>query len=182
MANIGQKSFFARHILDKTIKKLNISKLKNEKTIMLWIIISSLALRQYIKNGKKSSNFSGTTSEHTPGFYELESIRLQRDLTAINNKLLSAVAHHERASKTMFYAARKCKSTNVQNRAFFRLRAAENRVLHARRLATLIAQDLTTTNATRHESNDFINNLYDLAYCSNRKLLVHKIKQFTRVK
>ena len=143
---------------------------------MLWAIILSIAFKIKLK---KIPLYTHSTDifEHTPGFYELESVRLGRYATAMDKKLVHAMSRHERASNSMFYTARKCKPSAIQNRAFFRLMSSDKRVLHAKKLATNANQDFNTIDTIRLETNAGINITYDLAYKTKIAMLKHQLSK-----
>lgn len=143
---------------------------------MFWALIVSIILKSYIKQTNHITKFDNDTG-HTPGFYEVESIRYQQYLMAMNKKLASAMESHKRASNTMFRTARKNKPSAIQNRAFFRLIAADNRVLRAHKLVTNVAEDLSVVNVTKSDMNEFVNIAYDLAYKTKIDLLKYRLSQ-----
>ena len=142
---------------------------------MLWALIVSIILKTQVKPADFDVNPNENT-EHTPGFYAMEPIRLQRYMTAMDEKLKSAVARHEKADATLFQMAHKGKSSAVQNRAFCRLIASEKRIIRTRKCIHNIGLDYAPANATNAETNEQIDTMYELAY-SNKSDLVKRLFQ-----
>lgn len=142
---------------------------------MLWALIVSIILKTQVKPGDSDVNHN-EIAEHTPGFYAMEPIRLQRYMYAMDKKLASAVARHEKADATLFQMAHKGKSSAVQNRAFYRLIASEKRIIRTRKCIHNIGLDYAPANATNAGTNEQINQLYELAYSNKFELLKHLLK------
>ena len=140
---------------------------------MLWALITALILRGQIH--KNDSVYPEMA--HTPGFYKLEMARLNNYSAAMDKQLKHAMTHHERASDTLFYAAHNGKSRAIQNRAFMRLLASDNRVLHSKKLAAVAKQDLADISATATSVNSIVDTAYDLAYRSKLELLKYRLNQ-----
>ena len=120
--------------------------------------------------------------EHTHGFYELESIRIQRYLSAMDKKVDSAIVRHKIANDTMERMVSHDKNKTVQERAFLRLLASDNRLLRARKLASIAKQDLDTINNIKISTNEFIDIAYDLAYRNKIDVLKQKLQNTHKIK
>ncbi len=147
---------------------------------MLWALIVSIIIKSQIKKIGFNHNVIENT-EHTPGFYELDKFRLQRYSDAMNKKLAHAIECHKNADQTMSRVARMGKPSRIKNTAFFRLRASENRVLHARELVSIANQDLNTVISCTPTATNVTNIAYDLAYRSKFDLLKYNLLK-SRVK
>ena len=141
---------------------------------MLWALIVSIIFKIQMRASHTDVK-SVPDFEHTHGFYELESIRMQQYLSAMDKKVDSAIARHKTANETMNRMALLGKTQNVQNRAFLRLLASDNRVLRARKLASIAKQDLDTINNIKRSTNEFIDIAYDLAYRNKIDVLKQKL-------
>ncbi len=142
---------------------------------MLWTLITAIIYKNQIE---KSSN-NTMDSEHTPGFYKIESVRLQKYSTAMDKKLASAISRHERANHTMSHAAQMGKPSAIQNHIYAKLIAAENLVLLSRHLATNAVTDSVNMTSMTRDTNQDIDFAYDLAYGTKRtkmKYILSKIR------
>lgn len=142
---------------------------------MLWALIVSIILKTQVKPGDSDVNHN-EIAEHTPGFYAMEPIRLQRYMYAMDKKLASAVARHEKADATLFQTAHKGKSSAVQNRAFYRLIASDIRIIHTRNRISFAAQDYASATVLNIKTNEQIDKMYELAYSNKFELLKHLLK------
>ncbi len=143
---------------------------------MLWALIISIILRTQLKKSGAVSDIHQNT-EHTPGFYELDAARLAKYSAAMHKKLDSAIARHNRADDTMFYAAHYGKPRVVQTRAFMRLLAADRRVINAKHMVANADKDLSDATTISTATNGIINITHDLAYSRKTDLLKYQLSK-----
>ena len=135
---------------------------------MFWTIIVSIILKKQLKKAGHGAQYPVKNTEHTPGFYEVDAVRLMEYASVMDRKLRSAISRHQDANQTISRAARLGKSQPIQTRFFFRQETCENRVLRARSLVANAKDDLNATIAAKAEATKIVDLAYELAY--RRKL------------
>ena len=143
---------------------------------MLWALIISLILHNQL-HGAKSAIVLPDTLEHTPGFYEIEAIRMEKYLNSMMCKVNSAEIKRASANKNMLAISRKNKPQDIHIRAFSRLCAANNNLIKAHKKYDAAHQDWQTAHNTSRELNNVINTIYALAYSSKTDLLKHQLSK-----
>ena len=140
---------------------------------MLWTLIISLILRNRLQDSKSSTDVR-LHPDHTPGFCELDTARLEKIAIAMQNKLNSAIAKHDKLTISVTRASQNNKSSQIQHWVFLKQCTAREHVDKSQIKFKIVHQDLTDSRVMLTDpTNRIVNKAYDIAY--NQKSLVYKL-------
>ena len=143
---------------------------------MLWTLLISLILyRQF--GCKPESPDLPVDLEHTPGFYQLEALRLNKLPLAMERKLLSAKQKYAKSKQYMDKFANKTPSMAKTN-AFFKLCSADKKVIQSKRKLDSAIDDAISALKKSNNANRYTNEAYELAYTSKIELLKQGFSRF----
>ena len=142
---------------------------------MLWTLIISLILRKQLHD-RQLSKYPADTSEHAPGFHELDAVRLEKLANIMENKLNSATARYDNIAQSMTRASQNNKSPQIQHWIALKMCTAREKVHKSQMKFKTANQDLIDSRQTLSEkSNRIVTSAYDVAYETSTKQLLYKL-------
>ena len=131
---------------------------------MLWTFIITLILRNESRQSKHIPELQ-VAVEHTPGFYQLDATRLTNYSRLMKLKLFSAINdRNKRKLNLAKITARYGNESHIKTNAFFRLRAADEKMTKSRHKLALAQTDALLSHQISTKMNNLVNLSYEAAY------------------
>ena len=131
---------------------------------MLWTFIITLILRDCAHKSKFAPDLH-TDIEHTPGFYQLDTVRLMDYSRLMKLKLFSAINERDKRQVNLAkITARYGNESHIKTNAFFRLRTADEKMEKSRQKLSLARTDALVSHKMSTQTNNLVNLSYEAAY------------------